>query len=68
MSDNHKVKDLSKFLKAMLDYGDGDFDVTFTLKKNGTVHNFSMVAIKPEPEEASTWKGRSLEANVPPKT
>ncbi len=68
MSENHKVQDLSKFLKAMLDYGDGDFAVTFTLKKNGTVHDFAMAAIKPDSEEKSTWTGRSLAAKSPPKT
>lgn len=68
MSADLKVERLSRFLKSMLDYGDGDFDVVFRLKKNGTIHDFAMVAVKPESKEASTWKGRSLEAKLPPKT
>jgi hypothetical protein len=47
MSDQHKVKGLSKFLQTMLSCGGGsDFAVRFTLKANGTVHDFSMVALE----------------------
>lgn len=62
------LKQLPKFLKAILDAGDGDFSVIFTLKKNGTVHNLLMIADEPPPPEGTKWTGRSLTAKSPPKT
>lgn len=68
MSADLKVERLSKFLKSMLDYADGDFDVIFTLKKNGAIHDFAMVARPALKKKGSEWKGRPPAAKTPPKT